>query len=69
MRETKQGGILGKMCLVRPLRVNYFLKKRQGYMWYQVDIYLAKNRLVGTLKSRTTGGKKLKDPNTINDTQ
>ena len=52
---------------VKSLQVNNFLKKHQGCVCYQYDIYLDENRLVGPFQFRTTEGNKLKHPNTIND--
>ena len=67
--EMHQDRTLGNMLPVRPLRVNDFLNKRQGYVWYQDDISVADNRLVGTFQFGTTGRKILKYPNMINDKQ
>ena len=69
MKEMKKDGTLGKMFPVIPLRVNSFLQKYQTYVWYQYDISLANHRLVGTFQFGTTGRKKLKYPNMINDKQ
>ena len=64
----KEEGTLGKMWPVRPLRVNEFLKKRQGYVWYQDEISLAEHRIVGPFQFGTTGRNELKTPtqSTIN---
>ena len=64
-----QDGTLGKMLPVRPLRVNGFLQRYQTYMWYQDDTPLAEHRLVGTVLFGTTGRKKLKYPNMIDEKQ
>ena len=61
----QQDGTLVNMWPMRPLRVNDFLKKRQGYVWYQNDIYLAEHKLVGQLKLGTIGRNKLKCPNMV----
>ena len=50
IREMQQYVTLGKMWPVIPLQVNEFLRKSQGYVWYQDEIYLAENRLVGLLQ-------------------
>ena len=65
IREMQQDGTLVNMWPMRPLRVNDFLKKRQGYVWYQNDIYLAEHKLVGQLKLGTIGRNKLKCPNMV----
>ena len=57
------------MWPVTPLQVNEFLNKRQGYVWYQDDISLAEDRLAGIFQFVTTGRKKLKHPNKIDDKQ
>ena len=57
------------MWAVIPLQVNGFLNKRQGYVWYQYEISLAKHKLVGPLKFGTTGRNKLKYPNIIDNKQ
>ena len=38
IREIQQDGTIGKVWPVRPLQVNEFLKRRQGYVWYQYNI-------------------------------
>ena len=65
----KQYGTLGKMLPVRPLWVNGFLNKNQEYVCYQYDISLAENGLVGPLKFGTTGRKRLKQTNIIEEKQ
>ena len=69
IREIQKDGTLGNMWTVRPLQVDEFLKKCQGYVWYQYDTPLAYHRLVGPLQFGTTGIKKLKYPNMIDDKQ
>ena len=69
IREMQQDGTLGNIWSVIPLRVNDFLKKHQNYVWHQDDIYLACHRLVGPFQFLTTGRKKLKYPNMIDDKQ
>ena len=63
----QQDGTLGNMWPVRPLRVNGFLKKLQGYVWYQDDLSLADNKLVGKFQFATIGRNKLKYPNIIDN--
>ena len=65
----QQDGTLVNMWPVRPLQVNDLLNKRQGYLCYQYDISLAENRLVGSFQFGTTGIKKLKYSNMIEDKQ
>ena len=65
IREMNQDGTLGKMWPMRPLRVTEFLKKSQGYVWYQNDIYLAEHRLIGQLELGKNGRNKLKCPNMV----
>ena len=48
------------MWPVRPLRVNNFFEKFQGYVWYQDDISLANNRLVGPFQFGKIGRNKIK---------
>ena len=69
IREIQKDDTLGKMWQVIPLWVNDFLRKIQGYVWYQDDISLAEHRLAGPFKFGTTGRKKLKYPNMIVDKQ
>ena len=54
---------------VQPLRVNGFLQRYQKYVWYQYNISLAYNRLVGPFQSGTTVRNNLKDPNMIENKQ
>ena len=65
----QQYGTLGNMWLVRPLRVDDFLKRLQGCVWYQDDISLIEHSLVGPLKFVTTGINKLKYPIMIDKKQ
>ena len=65
----QQDGTLGIMWPVRPLQVNDFVKKHQGCVWYQDEISLAENSLVGPFQFGTTGRNKLKYPNIIDDKQ
>ena len=62
IRKIQQDGTLGKMWQVRLIQVNDFLKKFQGYVWFQYDISLADHRLVGTFQFGTTGRNKLNTP-------
>ena len=62
-----QDGTMGKMLPARPSKVQNLLQKNQTYVWYQDDIYLDEHRLVGTSQFETTGRKKLKYPNMIDD--
>ena len=57
------------MLPVRPSKVQNLLKKNQTYVWYQDESFLAENRLVGKFQFGTTGIKKLKHPNMIDDKQ
>ena len=59
--------MLGSMLTVRPSKVQNLLQKNQTYVWYQDDIYLDEHRLVGTFQFETTGRKKLKYPNMIDN--
>ena len=59
IREKRQDGTLGKMCPVRPLQVNDFLKKNQRFVWYQYDIYLEAQRLLGLFYFGATGSNKM----------
>ena len=61
----EQDGTLGNFQPVRPLQVNDLLKKLQGYVWYQYEIYLVENSLVGPFPFVTTGRNKLKYPSMI----
>ena len=65
----QQDGTLGNMWPGRPLRVDEFLEKLQGYVWYQDDISLAEHRLAGTFQFVTKGRNKLKYLNMIDDKQ
>ena len=62
IREMQQYDTLEKMCPVRSLKVNDFLKKRILYVWYQDEISLADNRMVGPFQFLTTRRNKLKYP-------
>ena len=42
--------------------MNKFLRKRQGYVWYKDDTFLAEHIMVGLLQFGTKGGNKLKYP-------
>ena len=65
----QKDGTLGNMWPARPLQVDEFLKKLQGYVWYQDDIFVANHRLFGPYQFGTTGTNKLKYPNIINKKQ
>ena len=65
----KQYGTLEKMLPVIPFMVNNLLKKYQKYVWYQYDISLADNSLVGLFQFVSKGRKKLKYPNMIEEKQ
>ena len=54
----QQYGTLVNIWPVIQLGVNDFLKKRQSYVWYQDNIFLADNSLVGPFQFVTTGRKK-----------
>ena len=69
IREIKQDDTLGKMLLVRPVKLNSFLQRYHIYVWYRYDISLAKNRLVWSFQLETTGRNKIKYPNMINKKQ
>ena len=47
--------------------MNDFLKKSQSYVWYQDEIFLSEHMLVGPFQFGSSGRKKLKYPNIIND--
>ena len=49
--------------------MNEFLKKRQGYLWYQYETSVAEHRPVGPFQFWKTERKKLKYPNMINKKQ
>ena len=63
----QQDGTLENVWPVRPLRLNEFLEKHQGYVWYQDDISLVYKSLVGPFQFVTTGKNKLKYPSMIDD--
>ena len=67
IREMHQDGTLGRMQPVIPLQVNDLFKERQGCVWYQDDISLAEDRLVGPFQIGTTVRNKLKYPSTIDN--
>ena len=54
----QQDGTLGKMYLVKPLRVDDLINKHQVCVWYQYDISLADHSLVGTFQFGKTGQNK-----------
>ena len=62
-----QDGKLGQMLPVIPLKVNGFMKKYQGYVCYQDDVYLKNNRLVGAVQFGARRKIKLKYPKIIED--
>ena len=64
-----QGSTLGNIFPVRPSTVKNILQKNQTHVWNQDDISLASNRLVGPFQLGTTGKKKLKHLNIINEKQ
>ena len=55
--------------LVRPIRVNGFLQRYLGYMWYQYEISISEHRLVDTFQFGTTVRKKSKYLNMIDEKQ
>ena len=65
IREIHQDNTLGKVWTVIPLQLRNFLKKHQGRVWYQDEIYLVEHRMVGAFQFETTGINKLKYPNVI----
>ena len=69
IRTKNQDGRLGNMLPVRPIKVHKLLQKNHTYMWYQHYISMADHRLVGPFQFETTGRKKLKYPNIIDNKQ
>ena len=65
----KQDGTLGKKLPVITLRIKYFLRKYQKYVWYQDEIYLADNRLAGSFQFGTTVRNIFKYPKMIEEKQ
>ena len=54
---------------VIPSNVQNLIQKNHTYVWYQDDISLDEHRLVETIQFWTTGRKKLKYSNIINEKQ
>ena len=69
IRMENNDGTLGKRLPVRPSKVNKLLQKNQKYVWCQDDIYLDEHRVVGPFQFGTTGRKKSKYPNMIDEKQ
>ena len=69
IRKTEQDCTLGIVWPVRPLQVNDFLNKFQGYVWYQYDISFSKHRLVGPFQVGKIGRNKIKYLNMIEHKQ
>ena len=69
IREIQQYDTLGNIWPVRPPQVNDFLKKNQGCVWYQDNIFMDEHRMVGPFQFGTVGRKILKYPNTIEEKQ
>ena len=55
MRMEDHDGPLGKMFSVIPSKVHNMLQENQTSVWYQDDISMSDNRLVGTFQFGTIG--------------
>ena len=61
--------ILGNIWPVIPLRVNKFLKKHQGCVWYHYGILLHEHSLIRPLRFKTIRHNKIKYYNMIEENQ
>ena len=69
IRTNNPDGTLGKMFPVIPSKVHNLLQNNQKYVCYQDYVSLANHRLVGPFQFGTTGRKRLKYPNLIDEKQ
>ena len=66
---NNQDDTIGNMLLVIPSKVHNLLKNNLTYVWYQDEISMQEHRLSIPFQFVTTGRKKLKYPDIIEETQ